>query len=311
MSLPKVSIVTVNWNNLTDSVECLESLSLATYSKFEVIVVDNGSNGDDARQLKERFGESIRLIENEKNYGFAGGCNVGIRDALNRGTDYVLLLNNDTIVSPDFLEDLVSTSQADKMVGIAGGKIYCHELPEMIWFAGGFVDYRTGNTPIRGTGELDRGQFDEIVEVDWICGCFMLISRDLLQTVGMLDSRFFFGWEDVDLCVRACKRQFKILFVPSSKIWHKEFGSDKRKRLMGQPVYYASRGMFLFMEKHFTGLQVISSLLYRVVTFPRFMWKYSRLLGDWKVPIYILGGAFGSVGKIIGNALTMRAKRQS
>jgi hypothetical protein len=293
MPFPKVSVITVNWNNFNDSAECLESLRKTTYSNFEVIVVDNGSGGDDVSLLKQRFGDSIRLIVNDKNSGFAGGCNIGIKDALARGADYVVLLNNDTVVAPDFLEGLVRVAQSDERVGIAGGKVFCYELPELIWFAGGIINYRTGRTPIRGSGEADKGQFDEIVRVDWISGCFMFISRDVLQAVGMLDERFFFGWEDVDLCVRAARKGFKVLFVPESRIWHKGFGIDKRDRLMGMPVYYATRGQFLFMEKHFAKPQLAVAWLYFVVTFPGCVWVYSRILHQWKVPLYILWGIGG------------------
>jgi len=293
MPFPKVSVITVNWNNFNDSAECLESLRKTTYSNFEVIVVDNGSGGDDVSLLKQRFGDSIRLIVNDKNSGFAGGCNIGIKDALARGADYVVLLNNDTVVAPDFLEGLVRVAQSDERVGIAGGKVFCYELPELIWFAGGIINYRTGRTPIRGSGEADKGQFDEIVRVDWISGCFMFISRDVLQAVGMLDERFFFGWEDVDLCVRAARKGFKVLFVPESRIWHKGFGINKRDRLMGMPVYYATRGQFLFMDKHFAKPQLAVAWLYFIVTFPRCVWDYSRILHQWKVPLYILWGIGG------------------
>jgi len=292
MFSPRVSIILVNWNNFDDSAECLESLRQCTYPNREVVVVDNGSEGDDARLLGERFGDSIRLIENERNFGFAKGCNIGIRDALDRGADYVVLLNNDTVVHPDFLEEVVRVAQSDQRVGIAGGKIYCYEFPQLIWFAGGMIDYRTGSTPIRGSGEVDRGQFDEEVEVDWICSCFMVISRDLLQAIGMLDEKFFFGWEDADLCVRATRSGYKVLYVPGSGIWHKGWGGSKKERLKGRPLYYATRGHFIFIDKHFTKLQLVSSGLYFVVRLPKIVWDYSRITGQWKAPIYILRAVF-------------------
>jgi len=293
MSFPKVSVITVNWNNFKDTAECLESLRKSTYPNFEVVVVDNCSEGDDVAQLKQRFGDFAKLIVNERNSGFAGGCNLGIKDALAGGADYVALLNNDTVVDPDFLNAVVSVAESDKKVGIAGGKIYCYELPETIWFAGGIINYRTGRTPIRGSGEADNGQFNEIIGVDWISGCFLFVSRDVLQAVGLLDERFFFGWEDVDICVRAARKGFKVLFVPESRIWHKGFGIDKRDRLMGMPVYYATRGQFLFMDKHFTKPRLVVAWLYFAATFPKFARDYSRILNQWKVPFYILWGIGG------------------
>lgn len=290
MSVPKVSVILVNWNNFTDTAECLESLKQASYPNLEVVVVDNGSEGDDSRLIRERFGDHAYVIENDKNYGFAEGCNIGIRDALTRGAYYVVLLNNDTIVAPDFLNDLVSLAESDETVGIAGGKIYCYEDPRIVWSAGGFINYWTGRTPIRGRGAVDHGQFEETLAVDWVCGTFMFISSRVLQTVGMLDKRFFFSWEDADLCVRANRRGFKVLFVPQSKIWHKGFAPGKKQRLTGPPVYHAVRGHLIFVEKHFNKLQRISSALYFIVSLPKVMWDCSRLLSQWKVSLYVLHG---------------------
>ncbi len=293
MSLPRVSVIIVNWNNFIDTAECVESLTKVTYPNLEIIVVDNGSQGDDAALLKQRFGDSIRLIANSKNCGFAAGCNIGIRDAMSRGADYFALLNNDTVVAPDFLEAVVGIAERDKKVGVAGGKIYCYEMPDSIWFAGGAIDYETGRTPIRGSGEVERGQYEEVAEVDWICGCFMFISRAAIEAVGLLDERFFFGWEDADYCVRVARKGFKILFVPGSRVWHKGFGSEKRSRLRGLPVYYAARGQFLFMDKHFSKLQLFRAWLTFTLQFPRYTWEYSRILKQWKVPFYILWGICG------------------
>ena len=290
MTFPKVSIVILNWNGWEDTVECLESLRKITYPNYEVIVIDNGSKGDDARILGEKFGSYINLIQNDKNYGFAKGCNIGIKDALTRGADYVLLLNNDTVVVPDFLEELVKVAQNNAKAGIVGGKIYHHENPEMIWFAGGFINYWTGVTPVRGQAQVDYGQFEDVCKVDWIVGCLMFISRDVLLTVGMLDDRFFFGWEDVDLCVRATRNGFKVLFAPGSRIWHKALHPGKSKRLAGLPVYYATKGHFIFMEKHCTKLQFASSMSYFIIALPKTMWGYSFLVHQWKTPIYILWG---------------------
>jgi len=292
MPLPKVSLVIVNWNGLEDTIECLDSLRQITYPNYDVILVDNDSEGDDVKILESKYGSYINIIQNDKNYGFAKGCNVGIRDALARGTDYVLLLNNDTVVASDFIEELVNVAQNDSKVGIVGGKIYTYESPEVIWFAGGSINYWTGNTPIRGKGQVDRGQFENVCEVDWVVGCFMLISRDLLLIAGLLDDRFFFGWEDVDLCIRTQKSGFKVLFAPGSKVWHKAFSLEKGKRLAGLPVYCATKSHFIVMEKHWPKLQLASSISYFMVTLPKTMLVYSSLFRQWKTPVYMLWGCF-------------------
>jgi hypothetical protein len=290
MVLPRVSIIIVNWNGLEDTIECLESFKKISYPNYEVIVVDNGSEGDDARILREKFGDYIRLIQNDKNYGFAKGCNVGVEDALARGAEYILLVNNDTVIAPDSIDELIKVAQSDKNIGIVGGKIYFYEDPQVIWFAGGSINFWAGRTPLRGQGQIDCQDFDKVVAVDWIVGCFMLISRDVLLNVGLLDERFFFGWEDVDICIRAARNGFRILFAPEAKLWHKALASGKGERLVGIPLYYAARNHFILMEKHWPKLQFITSVLYYLLTFPKTATNYSRLLHQRSASKYMLWG---------------------
>jgi GT2 family glycosyltransferase len=290
MTSPKVSIVLVNWKGLDDTLEALDSLQKITYPNYEVIVVDNDSGNDEAGAIEERFGSFVRILRNDKNYGFAKGCNTGIEDALPRDPQYILLLNNDTVVALDFLDQLIRVVESQDSVGVAGGKILAYENPRMVWFAGGHpIDYLRGKTPPRQEW-VETGQFNKTEEVEWLVGTFMLISRQLLDTVGMLDDRYFFGWEDVDLCVRASKRGFKVLYVPDSVIWHKGFSPGKEKRLSGKPVYYATRGRFLFTQKNATKLQFATSTLHFFGTFPKTARYYSRILGERRTPLYMLWG---------------------
>jgi GT2 family glycosyltransferase len=199
-----------------------------------------------------------------------------------------MLLNNDTIVADDFIDEMTRVVSNGENIGIAGGKILCHEFPDIYWFGGGAIDYRTGNTLIRGSGEVDTGQYNTVVDVDWICSCYMFISRELLQKVGLLDERFFFGWEDADICVRAVRNGYRVVYVPNSKIWHKGWGVTKKRRLQGLPLYYATRGYLIFMDKHFSKSQLARSWLNFIARFPKVVWDYARITEQWKAPIYIL-----------------------
>jgi len=296
MSPPKVSIVLVNWNNFSDTVECIESLLQVTYMNYEIVVIDNCSQGADAIRLREKFRDNMRLIENDRNVGFAEGCNTGIKDALSRGSDYIVLLNNDTVVAPDFLDTLLTSVEKEDRVGIAGGKVYCYEIPDMIWSAGGVIDYRTGGAKLIGSGKTDKNQFEELIDVDFVSGCFMLISRKVLEDIGLLDKIFFFGWEDADLCLRAKKRGYRVIFVPGSKIWHKAVPSEKLKRLKGITAYHATKGQFIFYERHFTRSQLFTANIHYFIRFPRLLWNYSHLLGQRKVPLYMIGGILSYLG---------------
>lgn len=251
---PKVSIIIVNWNGLQDTIECLESLKGITYSNYEAIVVDNGSDGDDADILLKKFGDYIHVIENDKNYGFTGGNNIGIRYALKKNADYIMLLNNDTIVAPDFLSKLVEVAANNPNTGLLGPKIYLYSEPNKIWFAGGKISFLSTHSN-RGYMAIDRGQFDEMESVDFLSGSCMLIKRSVLESAGLLDPIFFFSFEDTDLSLRSIQEGFTNVYVPSSKIWHKVFSSGRRNPDI---TYYTSRNAMIFARKHFRAFKTAS-----------------------------------------------------
>lgn len=221
MTKPKVSIIILNWNGLEDTVECLESLKKITYPNYDVVVVDNGSAGNDVRILRERFSDYVHIIENGKNYGFAEGNNIGMRHALTQGADYVFLLNNDTTVAPDFLGEMVNVGETDERIGVLGPKLYFYDEPDVLWEAGGRINWWLGSISMYAHGEVDVGQRDRVTETDLLSGAAMLIKRGLLDRISLLDASFFLGFEDYDFCIRAGKAGFKVVYVPSAKIWHK------------------------------------------------------------------------------------------
>ena len=254
---PKVSIIILNWNGLEDTVECLDSLKKITYPNYDIILVDNGSKGNDAEILREKFKDYIHIIENDKNYGFPEGCNIGMRYALkNSAPDYILLLNNDTTVAPDFLAEMVKIAESDPLIGIAGPKIYFYDAPNKIQSVGAEIDWRKGQLFCVGLNEIDTGQFDKIREVDWVSGCAFLIKRTTIEDIGLLDSAYFRYVEEVDWCVRCKKSGYKVVFIPKAKIWHKgHFAPDEMSSLS---LYYMTRNRFLLMKKHARKSQFIS-----------------------------------------------------
>jgi len=251
---PKVTVIILNWNGLHDTIECLESLKKITYPNYKVIVVDNRSAGDDVKGLRDRFGQYIHIIENDRNYGFAEGNNIGIRYALENDVEAILLLNNDTIVEPDFLSELVNVAESDPKIGLAGPKIYFYHEPNRIWFAGGKISLFSASSN-RGRNLMDDGQFDKVDHVDFISGSCMLIKRGVLESVGLLDPVYFFGIEDVDMSVRVTQAGFSNVFVPTSKIWHKVFSSGRRNP---DVTYYTSRNAIIFARKHFRAFRTAS-----------------------------------------------------
>jgi GT2 family glycosyltransferase len=218
---PKVSVVVLNLNGYEDTRDCLESLRQVQYRNIETVVVDNGSSDDSSIRLQREFPE-LRVLSSKENLGFGGGSNLGIEDALRRNADYVLLLNNDTVVDPNFLLYLVEIGEADSRIGILGPKILYADDPKRIWFAGGFVRLRSGRYGHLGLNDLDEdGNFSHVAETGWITGCALLVKTSALREVGLLDSRLFAYSEDADFCMRMRRAGYRCVFVPRARVWHK------------------------------------------------------------------------------------------
>jgi hypothetical protein len=221
---PKVYIIVLNYNRKEDTLDCLDSLYKMDYPNFKVVMVDNGSSDGTALAVMEVYPHA-HVIENRRNLMFSEGNNVGIRAALSEGADYVLLLNNDTVVAPDMLSRMVDAMQAHPAAGMAGPMIYYYPPkagePELIWYAGGIVKLWQGLTAHRGIRERDTGQYKGIGYTDYITGCALLATRECLENVGLLDPSYFIYAEDADLTMRARLAGYKLLFVPAATMWHK------------------------------------------------------------------------------------------
>ena len=220
-----VYIIVLNWNRKKDTIACLESLLKTEYSNYTIVLVDNASSDGTVAEVREKF-PSVNVIANAENLRFAGGNNVGIEHALLNGADYVVLLNNDTIVDPAFLAELVQAAENDASIGIAGPKIYYYDQPKMIWYAGGKVEYWKGWISHVGIREQDNGQYNVARDVDYVTGCCMLVKREVIERIGKLDESFFIYGEDADWSLRAARAGFRLRYVPSSMIWHKVSASS-------------------------------------------------------------------------------------
>ena len=234
MNRPMVCIIVLNWNGLADTQECLRSLRKLTYPSHQVILVDNASAGDDVLHLEREFGDSICLIRNEKNYGFAGGNNIGIRYALDHSSpDYVFLLNNDTVVAPDLLDELVKAAENDPEAGVLGPKVYYFDFDgrkDVIWTAGGQIRWwHPWFYHAIGQGHDDLPKYQRLKAVRWISGAAIIIKRQVLEQTSLLNADYFFGGEDVEYCLKARTHGFKSIYVPTARVWHK-VGRSRLKR---------------------------------------------------------------------------------
>lgn len=256
--MPKVFIIVLNFNGREDTLECLESLAKLRVKDYELktVVVDNGSTDGSVEAIR-KFKEAS-LIENKNNLGFAEGNNVGIRFALDEGANFILVLNNDTVVDKNLVVELLKAARVHKKAGILGPKIYFasgfeyhqsrykeKDLGKVIWCAGGKIDWANLLFSHRGVDEVDAGQYDEAEETDFVSGCAMLVRREVFERVGLFEKKYFAYLEDTDLCLRAKKEGFQLLYVPTAFLWHKVARTSGG---IGSPIhdYYLTRNRLLF-----------------------------------------------------------------
>lgn len=278
----RITIIILNWNGLEDTIECLDSLIKIDYLNYEILVVDNSSDGNDVEVIKDKYADFLKeVIVNEKNLGFSGGNNVGIKQAINGGADYVLLLNNDTIVEPDFLTKLMEKSSDFENIGILTPMINYYDDKDKIWSAGGDIN------KIKASGfTFGHNKNSEDYVFDRLCsfasGCAMLISKEAIEKVGLLDENYFLYLEDTDYCQRVVDAGYKILYVGSSRIYHKVFSTTAREHNL-LPLYYSIRNRLYFAKKNF-GLYSYLSMSYLAAVFiTKLIFVFKSRKEVWKI----------------------------
>ena len=268
---PHVTIVILNWNRKADTLECLDSLARMDYPSFSTVVVDNGSTdgSPDAFERWSRDNLAVTLIRNAENRGFVRGSNQGMRHALSTDTDYVFLLNNDTVVEPDALSLLVAAAERSGDTGMVGPKIYQYGKDNVLdsagtrtipWLAQGFLI---------GHGEVDQGQYDHPGEMPYVTGTALLVKRAVLEEVGPMDEDYFCYFDDFDWGLKARKAGYRLLLVPKAVIHHK----GSRTAGFNSPFYmhHMVRSRVLFARKH------VPFLLFLLAFLPYlFLYRYLR-----------------------------------
>ncbi len=220
-NMPLVYCIVLNLNGRKVIIEALVSILKMNYDNFRVLVVDNGSGDGSLALVKENFPE-IETIENSENLGFGGGNNIGMRHALAKGAEWIFLLNNDIVVDENLLTELMYEAVKDVHAGALGGKIYYHDEPNKIWFAGGGINFFTGLTYHRHLRKIDTRQAERVTTSDYLTGCAFLVRASALNKVGLFDVAFFPSYvEDADLSLRLRTAGYKLLYVPAGKLWHK------------------------------------------------------------------------------------------
>ena len=263
---PKVSIVILTRNALSltrDQLVDMANLD-TTGIRLECLVVDNASEDKTEEVLKDHrlLNMDYKFIETGANLGFAGGNNVGIKDALRQGSDYVILMNNDLILPKDVVIKLVGFMEKHPDIGVSSPKMYFakgyefhknrykdSELGHVFWYAGGVIDRNNSYSPHRGVDEVDRGQYDKEEETDFANGACFIVRREVFEKIGYLDDSFFLYWEDADFSERARKAGFKVVYYPGTHLWHKVSASTGGSGSTTND-YFLTRNRFYFAKRY-------------------------------------------------------------
>ncbi|MFZ2187268.1 MAG: glycosyltransferase family 2 protein [Candidatus Moraniibacteriota bacterium] len=237
----KVGIIVLNYNGKACLSACLRSLDQLVYANQEVIVVDNGSTDGSFLRAERHFPRFV-FVRNGKNEGFAKGMNVGMRLALARGAQWCLLFNYDAEIAPQALSSLIAAARRHPRAGLLSPVIY-KKGSEQIWFAQGRVEFLRMRATHRG---LPRAAFaSDAYRSEFLTGCALLIKKNLIDTIGFLDERFFLYYEDADYSLRAARAGFDCLVVPQAMVWHSEASRKNPSK-----TYHLVYSGLLFFEKH-------------------------------------------------------------
>jgi len=250
--IARTAVIILNWNRHQMTADCVRSLLAMDGADFEILVVDNGSTDGSVERLPQEFPQ-ITVLPQGNNLGFAAGCNVGMRYALAHDAEYVLLLNNDTFVAPDFIREMRAAIQRDPNIGAVCPKIYFADHPDLLWYAGADFSLWTGRFKIRGWRQIDRRQFDHNQEITQATGCAMLVRRSALCDVGLLDEQFWAYAEDLDWSLRFMKRGYRLAFAPKARLWHHDGATSVKSMGSGSQAirqFFSTRNMVFVARKH-------------------------------------------------------------
>ena len=270
MKEPKIAIIIINWNTYQLTYNCLKSLELCTYKNKTIFFVDNGSNDGSGDKIALEFPE-INCINNQKNEGFTGANNKALKVILKQNFDYVLLLNNDTEVKPDFLSLMQASMDSDNNLAATQPLILDFPNKNTIWNAGGSFNTFFGLSKTRYKGMIYKPNLKIETLTEWISGCCILVKIAVVKEVGLLDNRFFAYFEDVDWSIRMTNLGYKLGVVPKSIIYHHSSGSTKRNNTTNEgnlspyAHYLNVRNHIYLIKKHNFLFNSVGSWIYQII----------------------------------------------
>ncbi len=265
MSHPRVACIVLNYNGKDITLQALASLSEMTYPAFDLIHVDNGSSDGSFEAVAEAFPDVIQ-VRVEENQGPTHGLNRGLLAGLEGDYEYLMSLNNDIEADPEMLTEMVCLAESDPSIGCVGPKAFYFWDRERIWSAGGIIRFKESVTKERGNKALDRGQFDQDVEVDYLNGCAILMRRSVVDEIGIWDPIFNLAVEDADWCMRAKQRGYRCMYAHRSVLYH--MVSTSAGGYVARRTFYTGRANAIFVRRYGGWFQWLTFVLFSVAGLP-------------------------------------------
>ena len=269
-----VYVILLNWNRCDDTLECLASLIASTYRPLHLLVVDQHSSDDSPARIRAVYPE-VEVLELAQNIGFAAGMNAGIRHTLQKEATHLLLLNNDTIVAPEMISELMAQLQPG--VGMVGPVIFYYDQSEIIWSSGGSIHPLL--LEMSGNHGRNRTLPEQPISQSFLSGCALLLPRETVEQVGLWDERFFMYYEDLDYSLRVGKSGLTLVLAPAAHLWHKVSASSGGSASPSER-YQMAKSSGLYFRKHMNLWRIPFILLFRFGSAILWSWRLSRQ-GRW------------------------------
>lgn len=244
-----VCVVVLAWNQLDETIECLNSLTKSDYPYLQILLVDNGST-DSTSQTVQRDFSQIRTIRTDNNVGIARGYNLGIEYSLDHGADFVMVMNNDTVVAPNMISQLVGAMVDNPGIGMVMPKIFYYGNKNLLWSAGAKWHSIPPRVTFIGLNAMDGPRFARTVPIQYAPSCCLLISKSALEKVGYFDGGYYFYFDDWDYSTRLRNAGYKILLVAEAHLWHKVSMSTQKTGNPAQWSYTMGRSSVRFYLRH-------------------------------------------------------------
>ena len=267
---PKVIVILLNYCNWQYTLDCVQSLNQCIYSNFKIIIIDNNSPNDSERMLREKLPNSL-IYQTGSNLGYTGGINFGIKKAIEEDFSYILILNPDTLVDPNFLNILVEGMEVNPTAAAGCGTIYHYPKTNDIWYAGGKMVPWRGLAVHNHTFPNENGRMDKRPRfVSFITGCMAFLRRSTLLDIGLQDERFFMYLDDIEYSARITKKGYDLLYIPSAIIYHRIEAEEESPF----KLYYSVRNRLLLISTSFSMIERIIATIYflMVITVKLIVW---------------------------------------